>query len=215
MAIRIGELMAYQSMSYATSYVDFVLAVAKRESETCPGSAELTYAVIRNLYKLMAYKDEYEVARLHLKQAWNEQLNGMFERPEKIYFNLHPPLLRAMGMQRKLKLGPWFRGPLGLLYKFKRLRGTALDVFGYAKVRKEERQLIPWYRGVIEQVLMRLQPENKAAALMIANAPDAIRGYEEIKMARVAETKETVAKQLDHFQNATRTEAFSLHPASS
>jgi indolepyruvate ferredoxin oxidoreductase len=164
------------------------------------------------LYKLMAYKDEYEVARLHLKPAWRDQLDEMFDQPVKVSYHLHPPLLRAMGMRRKLTLGPWFNGPLALLSKLKRLRGTPFDVFGYAKVRREERQLIAWYRETLEQVLIRLNTENHAVALLIANAPDAIRGYEDIKMARVTETKETVATHLERLTAAHMSDALSLHP---
>ena len=214
LAIRIGELIAYQDANYATQYVDDVLKVANREAEATPGHSELTYAVIQYLYKLMAYKDEYEVARLHLKPSWQNQLDEMFDKPVRISYNLHPPMLRALGMKSKLKLGPWFNGPLGLLTKLKRLRGTPLDVFGYAKARREERQLIPWYRETIEQLLNRLSSENHGIALAIATAPDAIRGYEDVKSARVAEAKESVAKQLERF-NAGATQApetLSFHP---
>lgn len=214
LAIRIGELIAYQDVRYATQYVDFVLNVAKREADAAPGHSELTHAVIQYLYKLMAYKDEYEVARLHLKAAWRDQLDEMFDKPVKVSYHLHPPILRAMGMTRKLKLGPWFNGPLALLGKLKRLRGTPFDVFGYAKVRREERQLISWYRETLEQVLIRLNAENHAVALLIANAPDAIRGYEDIKMARVTETKETVAKHLERLTSAQLSDTLSLHPTS-
>ena len=213
LSIRIGELIAYQSPAYAKPYVDFVLNVAKREAEATPGRTELTHEVIRHLYKLMAYKDEYEVARLHLKQAWRERLNSMFERPLKISYNLHPPVLRALGMKRKLKLGPWFDGPMKMLSKLKGLRGTPMDVFGYAKVRREERQLIPWYREAIEHVLIRLSESNHDAAVAIAAAPDDIRGYEDIKLARVAETQEAVAKQLERYAAGTTSNALSMHPA--
>lgn len=214
LAIRIGELIAYQDVRYATQYVDFVLNVAKREADAAPGHTELTHAVIQYLYKLMAYKDEYEVARLHLKAAWRDQLDEMFDKPVKVSYHLHPPILRAMGMTRKLKLGPWFNGPLALLRKLKRLRGTPFDIFGYAKVRREERQLIAWYRETLEQVLIRLNAENHAVALLIANAPDAIRGYEDIKMVRVTETKETVGKHLERLTSAQMSDALSLHPTS-
>jgi indolepyruvate ferredoxin oxidoreductase len=214
LAIRIGELIAYQDVRYTTQYVDFVLHVAQREADAAPGHTELTHAVIQYLYKLMAYKDEYEVARLHLKPAWRDQLDEMFDKPVKVSYHLHPPILRAMGMTRKLKLGPWFNRPLVLLCKLKRLRGTPFDIFGYAKVRREERQLITWYRETLEQVLMRLNAENHAVALLIANAPDTIRGYEDIKMARVIETKETVAKHLERLMSAHMSDALSLHPTS-
>ena len=210
LAIRIGELIVYQDVAYATVYVDFVLHVASHEAEACPGHTELTHAVVLHLYKLMAYKDEYEVARLHLQQAWRAHLESLFDRPQKIYYHLHPPLLRAMGLQRKLKLGPWFDIPLRWLCKMKRLRGTSFDFFGHTKVRREERQLIPWYRDTIEQVLARLDAENHALAVIIAKAPDAIRGYEDIKLSRIAETKELVAQHLASFTAGSHTELLPL-----
>jgi indolepyruvate ferredoxin oxidoreductase len=212
LAIRVAELIDYQDAAYAAAYIDFVLEVAAREAEACAGHTELTQAVIRHLYKLMAYKDEYEVARLHLKQAWRQQLDGMFEQPHKVYYHLHPPLLRAMGLQRKLKLGPWFNRPLRLLTKMKRLRGGIFDVLGYAQVRREERQLITWYRQTIEQLLPSLDGTNHAVAVMIANAPDAIRGYEDIKRRRIAETKDQVAQHLERFTGAQRPEALPILP---
>ena len=203
LAIRVGELIDYQDVVYATSYVDFVLDVAAREAAACPGRVEFTHAVIRQLYKVMAYKDEYEVARLHLKQAWHTRLTGMFAQPQKIYYHLHPPLLRSMGLQRKLQLGPWFTQPLRLLRRLKTLRGHRWDPFGYAKVRRAERQLISWYRQTITQVLAHLDDSNHALAVVIANAPDAIRGYEDIKLRRLAETQELVAQHLTRFTTST------------
>jgi indolepyruvate ferredoxin oxidoreductase len=204
LAIRIGELIDYQDVAYATSYVDFVLDVAAREAAACPGRVEFTHAVIRQLYKVMAYKDEYEVARLHLKQAWRTRLTGMFAEPQKIYYHFHPPFLRSMGLQRKLKLGPWFTPLLRLLRRLKTLRGHRWDAFGYAKVRRAERQLIPWYRQTITQVLAHLDDSNHALAVVIANSPDAIRGYEEIKLRRLAETQELVAQHLARFAASTQ-----------
>jgi len=204
LAIRIGELIDYQDVAYATSYVDFVLEVAAREAAACPGRVEFTHAVMRQLYKVMAYKDEYEVARLHLKQAWHTRLTGMFTEPQKMYYHFHPPFLRSMGLQRKLKLGPWFTKPLRVLRHLKTLRGRYWDPFGYAKVRRAERQLIPWYRQTITQVLAHLDDSNHALAVVIANAPDAIRGYEDIKLRRLAETQELVAQHLARFTTATQ-----------
>jgi indolepyruvate ferredoxin oxidoreductase len=212
LAIRIGELIDYQDVAYATAYVDFVLHVAAREADACPGHTELTQAVIRYLYKLMAFKDEYEVARLHLKKAWREQLSGMFERQITRYYHFHPPLLRAMGLKRKLKLGPWFDGPLRFLVKMKRLRGGVLDIFGYAHIRRQERQLITWYRQAIEALLPHLDDSNHALAVVIANAPDGIRGYEDIKLRRIAETKDLVAQHLRRFTSSTQAEALTILP---
>ena len=212
LAIRIGELIDYQDVAYATVYVDFVLHVAARETDACPGHTELTQAVIRSLYKLMAYKDEYEVARLHLKGDWREQLNDMFERPLTRSYHFHPPLLRAMGLKRKLKLGPWFDRPLRLLLKMKRLRGGFLDIFGYAHIRRQERQLIAWYRQTIETLLPHLEDNNHALAVVIANAPDGIRGYEDIKLRRLAETKDLVAQHLTRFTSPTPAAALTILP---
>jgi indolepyruvate ferredoxin oxidoreductase len=199
LAIRIGELIDYQDVAYATSYVDFVLDVAAREAAACPGRTEFTHTVIRQLYKVMAYKDEYEVARLHLQQTWRTQLSEMFAQPQQVFYHLHPPLLRAMGMQRKLKLGPWFTKPLRLLRRLKTLRGRRWDVFGYAQVRRAERALIPWYRQTVTQVLTGINESNHSLAVVVANAPDAIRGYEDIKLRRIAETQELVAQHLARF----------------
>jgi len=206
LAIRIGELIDYQDVAYATAYVDFVLEVAAREAAVCPGHEECTQAVVRQLYKVMAYKDEYEVARLHLKQTWHTRLTGMFAQPQKVYYHFHPPLLRALGLQRKLRLGPWFTQPLRLLRRMKAVRGTRWDLFGYARVRRQERQLIAWYRHTIAQVLAHLNSSNHALAVVIANAPDAIRGYEDIKLRRLADTKALVSQHLARFTAATQGE---------
>ena len=207
LARRIGELVDYQDTAYATAYVDFVLDVSAREAAACSGSVELTHAVIRHLYKLMAYKDEYEVARLHLKQAWKAQLGTMFASPQRAYYHLHPPLLRAMGLKRKLKLGPWFDRPLRQLRRLKALRGRWCDPFGYAALRREERRLIAWYRDTVTTLLSQLDTGNHALAVVIANAPEAIRGYEHIKLQRVTETRELVAQHLSRFAATPEAEA--------
>jgi indolepyruvate ferredoxin oxidoreductase len=188
LAYRVPELIAYQDARYAERYVDFVLQVAERA-----GSGEITHAVIRNLYKLMAYKDEYEVARLQLKPGLDAQVRTTFSAPQRVVYNLHPPLLRALGMKKKLALGPWFRPALGTLRSMKGLRGTPLDVFGHAHVRREERRLIGWYRGLVEQALERLTSETESTVLEIARVPDAIRGYEEIKLRNIAVAEDRAA----------------------
>src|SRR5262245_62057286 len=149
LAVRVGELIDFQDARYAGAYVEFVLEVAAREGMVAPGHVEVTHAVIRNLYKLMAYKDEYEVARLHLRRAFHEATRGLFVAPRRLSWHFHPPLLRALGLRRKIRLGPWFRHALRALRALRRLRGTALDPFGYAAVRREERRLVPWYRELM------------------------------------------------------------------
>ncbi|MDQ2898616.1 MAG: indolepyruvate ferredoxin oxidoreductase family protein [Acidobacteriota bacterium] len=180
--LRVRELEGYQDRKYATRYRDFVERVAARE----PALAE---PVGRYLYKLMAYKDEYEVARLLTKPEFREELERQWERVESVSYNLRPPLLRAMGWKKKLKLGTWFRGPLTVLAHMKGVRGSAFDLFGYSAHRREERALIDWYRDLIEHVLAALTTENLPLAIEIAALPDQIRGYENVKKANIARVK--------------------------
>ena len=186
---RVAELGAYQNATYAKSYADFVATVGRR-------APALEDTVARYLYKLMAYKDEYEVARLLTKPGFEQRLRETWEQVESISYNLHPPLLRRFGVKRKMKLGPWFRIILRMLAAMKFLRGTALDIFGYSRHRRMERQLIEWYRALIEQVMERVTDENLPKALEIAALPDQIRGYERIKEASVGQAKKLAAEML-------------------
>ncbi len=156
----------------------------------------LAEAVARNLYKLMAYKDEYEVARLLTNPEREAQIRGMWGQVESIGYNLHPPLLRAMGAKKKLKLGGWFRGPLRALASLKGLRGTPFDLFGYAAVRREERALIGWYQQLVRDCLDRATPENLPLAQEIVALPTQIRGYENIKLASVRTVKALAAEKI-------------------
>jgi indolepyruvate ferredoxin oxidoreductase len=193
--IRVPELIAYQNAAYAGEYVDFVRRVAQVEVERAPGSVGLAEAVARHLYKLMAYKDEYEVARLHLDAALAAQVQAKFGQKVRTYWHLHPPLLRALGLKKKIRLGAWFAPAFQLLKSMKGLRGTALDPFGYAEVRRVERALIGEYRQLVETALVRLSPVTHGAAVTLAELPDEIRGYEHIKLESVARFRDK-AKQL-------------------
>ncbi len=193
LAYRVGELVDYQDAGYAAPYVEFVLEVAAREAALSPGRTEVTHAVVRHLYKLMAYKDEYEVARLHLKAAFAAGTRGLFAAPRRLSWHLHPPLLRALGLKRKLRLGPWFRHALRALRALRRLRGTRYDPFGYARVRREERRLVPWYRGLVMDALQAGDADAHATALELARLPEAIRGYEDIKLRAIAEAEARAA----------------------
>jgi indolepyruvate ferredoxin oxidoreductase len=192
--IRVPELIAYQNAAYARRYVDFVRQVAQVEAERAPGRRGLAEAVARQLYKLMAYKDEYEVARLHLDAAVRAQLQAKFGSKIRLYWHLHPPLLRALGLKKKIRLGAWFTPAFGLLRAMKGLRGTAFDVFGYAQVRRVERALIDEYRQHIETALVRLTPVTHPTAVALAELPDEIRGYEHLKLDNVARFREKVAQ---------------------
>jgi len=193
LAVRIGELIQFQNAQYATEYVDFVCDIAQREADNLGSTSNLAVSreVIRNLYKLMAYKDEYEVARLHLRTAREQKVTGMFSGPIKVQYNLHPPVLRAMGMKKKLQiadcaLNPAFR----LLYAMRHVRGTTLDPCGHTHVRREERELVTWYRNLVSSAVAEMTFANRLGVVDIAALPDDIRGYEEIKMANAKVAKE-------------------------
>ena len=193
--IRVPELIAYQNAAYAREYVDFVRRVAQVEAERAPGRQGFAEAVARHLYKLMAYKDEYEVARLHLDAAVSARLASKFGPKIRTYWHLHPPLLRALGLKRKLRIGAWFTPAFRMLRALKALRGTAFDPFGRAEVRRLERALIGEYRQHIETALVRLTPITHDTAVALAGLPDEIRGYEQVKLDSVARFREK-AKQL-------------------
>lgn len=180
--IRVAELEIYQSTAYAAEYASFVARIAEIEQRVTPGKSELSIALARYLYKLMAYKDEYEVARLLLAPKEAKQIETLFGNQGKVYWHLHPSFLRALGVKRKVKVGAWFTPALKLLRALKGVRGTRLDVFGLGVVRKRERALIAEYRQLIEDAARILTPENHATVVSLANLPDMVRGYEDIKM---------------------------------
>ncbi|MBV8601071.1 MAG: indolepyruvate ferredoxin oxidoreductase family protein, partial [Candidatus Eremiobacteraeota bacterium] len=189
-AVRIADAILYQHAIHARRYVDAVLRVAERERAVFgPQSARLTRATIRGLHKLMTYKDEYEVARLHVHPAFQKRVRELVEQPLAIEYNLHPPVLRALGLRSKLRLGSWFTPFLRVLASMKSLRGTPLDPFGYAQVRRVERSLIGWYLALIDTVLANVNAENLETAVALLELPDEIRGYESIKLANVAAVK--------------------------
>ena len=190
--IRVPELIAYQNARYAAAYVEFVRRVVEAERAAVSGRTQLSEAVARYLFKLMAYKDEYEVARLHLKNDVAAMLAEEFPDGVKVQYNLHPPMLRAMGMKRKLKIGTWFDSAFRALYAMRRLRGTALDPFGRAAVRRVERALIGEYRGLVEKAMAGLSKESYDRAVKVAELPDLIRGYEDIKLGNVAKFRDQV-----------------------
>jgi indolepyruvate ferredoxin oxidoreductase len=133
----------------------------------------------------MAYKDEYEVARLHLDPVERARVEAEFGKGARVAFNLHPPALRAMGLSRKLKLGAWFMPAFMVLRSMRRLRGTPLDPFGHAAVRKVERALVADYREEVRNAVTHLHPETYATVLAVCGLPEMIRGYEHVKLANV------------------------------
>jgi indolepyruvate ferredoxin oxidoreductase len=179
LGVRIVDLVGWGGRKPATALARQVGRVRAIESERVPGSTAVTEAFAAGYYKLLAYKDEYEVARLHL-EALAELPAG-----SKLKFHLHPPLLRALGMKRKLRLGRWFVPAFRVLRRSRRLRGTPFDPFGYAKVRRIERALPGEYLSLVDAALERLTPQRLDAVVEVARLPELVRGYEEIKLANV------------------------------
>ncbi len=180
---RIEYLTGYQNAVYAADYQAFVEKVQAAESRLGTGT-RLTEAVAKYLFKLMAYKDEYEVARLHTDKAFTDRIASMFEGDYKIVHHMAPPLLAQRndkGELVKQSFGPWMRKALGMLSRLKGLRGSALDVFGKTEERRVERALIVQYRECIEELIAGLTPERLALAVEIAQIPEHIRGYGHVK----------------------------------
>jgi indolepyruvate ferredoxin oxidoreductase len=178
-AVRVAELTQYQNAAYARRYSE----VIDRAKSQAP---ELVDTIARNLYKLMAYKDEYEVARLLTAGSFRARIQSEWEAPAKVRYLLHPPLLRRLGLKQKLALPAW---PLKILARLKFIRGTAFDIFGYTAHRRRERSLIDWYLRLIDDALA--SPGSPARDLL--NAPDSIRGYESIKDRSIAAALQQVA----------------------
>jgi indolepyruvate ferredoxin oxidoreductase len=150
----------------------------------------VTLAVAANLYKLMAYKDEYEVARLSLDPELTRRLKEQFGEDVKYSYRLHPPVLRAAGMKKKISLGAWFRPGFRTLYAMRGLRGTPLDPFGRGEVRATERALIDEYVVAMDAALAVLTPATEDRIVELAELPDAVRGYEHVKLANVTRYRE-------------------------
>ena len=200
-AKRAEALTAYQDAAYAQQYRDFVAQVRAAESRLGDGvkSSRLTEAVARYLFKLMAYKDEYEVARLYTSGAFLDKIDGMFEGDYKIKFHLAPPLLARRDKQGHLikqEFGPWMMKVFGVLAKFKALRGTALDIFGYSEERKTERALIGQYRQTLATLLPRLTADNLSKVVALASIPEDIRGYGHVKERHLKAAREKQAELL-------------------
>ncbi len=186
-ATRVEFLTGYQDAAYAAQYRAFVDQV--RAAEAPLGSEKLSEAVARGLFKLMAYKDEYEVARLHTDPRFTARIAEQFEGDYKLVHHLAPPLLgktNAQGEPVKQAFGPWVRTAFGVLARLKGLRGGALDVFGKTEERRTERALIGEYRDTIAELLRTLNAGNLAQAVEIARLPEDIRGYGHVKARHLA-----------------------------
>jgi indolepyruvate ferredoxin oxidoreductase len=201
---RVELLTQYQDAAYAERYRAVVGKVIAAETEKTKGRSGLAEAVATSLYKLMAYKDEYEVARLYTDGAFLRKLNQQFEGDFKLKFNLAPPLVADRdpntGHLVKGEYGPWVFTMFKLLAKLKGLRGTRLDIFGYTEERKTERRLIGAYIDTITDVIGALSPQNHAMAVQIAALPDQIRGFGHVKEKNLEKVKEREANLLAAFR---------------
>ena len=189
-ARRVAFLTDYQNAAYARQYAALVDKVRVAEQARVPGFTTLTEAVARNAFKLMAYKDEYEVARLYTSGDFEQRIRETFQGDVKLHFNLAPPLFArkdADGNLRKSEYGPWVFSAFKLLAKLRRLRGSPLDLFGHTAERKMERRLIADYRATMEELMRGLDGDNHALAVDIASIPEHIRGYGHVKDRHLAD----------------------------
>jgi indolepyruvate ferredoxin oxidoreductase len=194
-----AELVAYQDERYARRFLDLVGVARQAESRVDPSSTAFTAAVARFGFQLMAYKDEYEVARLLLAPEARAAYEAVGGPGTKVTWRLHPPMLRAAGMKQKMKLGPRTKPVLATLARSKRLRGTLADPFRWAEVRKLERAMVPEYERAVARLAGSLRATNLAAAVEIVSLPDQVRGYEHLKLARATAYRAELAERLASF----------------
>ncbi|MFM9884876.1 MAG: indolepyruvate ferredoxin oxidoreductase family protein [Burkholderiales bacterium] len=197
---RVQFLTDYQDATYAERYRALVEQVRKAEAVKTPGSTELTEAVARYYFKLMAYKDEYEVARLYTSGEFKQKLESAFEGDFKLKFHLAPPIFNkadpVTGIARKSAYGPWMMGAFSLLAKFKFLRGTPFDLFGRTEERRTERDLIGEYARTLADVVGSLNRDNHKVAVEIASVPEMIRGFGHVKRRHLEAAKKKQAELL-------------------
>jgi indolepyruvate ferredoxin oxidoreductase len=182
---RAAQLLEYQGDRVARRWLDLVGRAAAADHDA-HGFA-LTEAVAEGWFKLLTYKDEYEVARLHLRLDLDEIAGDLgIADGYRVQYHLHPPTLRRLGVDHKIALGgAWARAAFRGLAALRRVRGTPLDVFGYARHRREERQVAGEYAELMDAAISRLTPDTYAAAVDLARSVAAIRGYEDIKSASI------------------------------
>lgn len=200
---RVQELTSYQNRNWARRYLQQVEDVRRLEIMALGDSTAITEAFAQHLFKVMAYKDEYEVARLHLDPAIKSQIRDEFGDGARYSILLHPPILRAMGLQRKIRLQSWWAAPvLHVLYALRWLRGSRLDVFGYDDVRRAERHLIEDYTEAMSTAMTALSPETFDAVRELAGLPDLVRGYEDIKLASLEKYRSRRAEIVHQLANS-------------
>ncbi|HET7032236.1 MAG TPA: indolepyruvate ferredoxin oxidoreductase family protein, partial [Casimicrobiaceae bacterium] len=206
-ARRAEFLTAYQDAAYSKRYTDLVARVRATESAKVPGATALTEAVARYYFKLLAVKDEYEVARLYTETDFAARVAQQFEGDYKLTFHLAPPVFNkpdaATGEAKKSTYGPWMMRAFRVLAKLRRFRGTALDPFNRTEERKTERALPGAYETILAEVLAALAPHNHELAVDIAEIPEHIRGYGHVKDRHLKAAKAKEAELLGAFRKAT------------
>ena len=208
---RMADLTLYQNAAYANRYKALVDKASAAESQKTKGLSGLTRAVATYAYKLMAYKDEYEVARLQTAPEFKTKLEEAFEGSYKIKYHLSPPIFAKKdphtGRPRKYEIGGWITPVFKLMAKMKALRGTAFDIFGYTDERKMERGLIKTYEKTIDSLILGLSHNNHKLAVEIASLPETIRGYGYIKEKSVDEATTNLNMLLAAYQEKPSTKA--------
>src|SRR5690242_919184 len=196
----------YQDAAYAARYTDLVAKVRNVEAQKQPGVTDLTEAVARYYFKLLAIKDEYEVARLYAETDFTQRVAAQFEGDYKLNFHLAPPTLNKpaadTGEPKKSTYGPWMMPAFRVLAKMRRFRGGALDIFGKTDERKQERALIVQYERLVNELLEKLSPQNYELAVSLASIPEYIRGYGHVKDRHLKDAKAREAALLERFRGS-------------
>ncbi len=204
LAKRVPFLTDYQNVAYAKRYEDLVRKVEAAERAKAPGRQGLAEAAARYLFKLMAYKDEYEVGRLYTDGAFMAKLRAQFDGDYKLNFHLAPPLIARRDpitdLPRKMTFGPWMWVGFKLLAKLKGLRGTAFDIFGRTEERRTERQLIADYEAMLDEIVTGLTADNHDTAVKLAQVPEQIRGFGHVKQRHLAQAKQMEQALLSKFR---------------
>jgi indolepyruvate ferredoxin oxidoreductase len=207
-AKRVAFLTDYQNTAYARRYQALIERVRSAEAARAPGMSGLAEAVARYYFKLLAYKDEYEVARLYTDRRFRDALAAQFEGDYRLEFHLSPPLLAPRdpdtGLPVKRRYGPWMLRAFEFLARLKFLRGTAFDIFGRTPERRQERQLIADYESLIDEILAGLSHDKHRLAVALASLPEQIRGYGHIKNEHLVKVRARQAELLAAFRTPSQ-----------
>lgn len=195
-----ADLVGYQDERYAGRFLDAVDEAARHERQVDGAPGDLTDTVARSLHKLMAYKDEYEVARLLLLPEAADAARSVGGEDADVRWQLHPPMVKALGLDTKIAIGTWASPVFAALRRGKRLRGTRFDPFGRTEMRRTEAALPGQFLDAMALVYADLDVERLPAAVEIAGLPDMVRGYEELKLRRIAEYRSRLDDALRHYR---------------